>query len=76
VVLPVPRGPNRKNDRSTRERFARSPRQRTHCAWIEESRTSDGQIAAIADVNELTLVTANPRDFRRFEGLKIEDWSR
>jgi tRNA(fMet)-specific endonuclease VapC len=37
---------------------------------------ADGQIAAIARVNELTLVTANPRDFRRFEGLSIEDWSR
>lgn len=37
---------------------------------------ADGQIAAIAHVNELTLVTANRRDFRRFEGLVIEDWSR
>jgi tRNA(fMet)-specific endonuclease VapC len=37
---------------------------------------ADGQIAAIARVNELTLITANTRDFRRFEGLKIEDWSR
>jgi tRNA(fMet)-specific endonuclease VapC len=37
---------------------------------------ADGQIAAIARVNELTLVTANTRDFRRFEGLKIENWSR
>lgn len=37
---------------------------------------ADGRIAAIARVNELTLVTANMRDFRRFEGLKLEDWSR
>jgi tRNA(fMet)-specific endonuclease VapC len=37
---------------------------------------ADGQIAAIARVNELVLVTANTRDFRRFEGLLIEDWSR
>ena len=37
---------------------------------------ADGQIAATAHINELTLVTANPRDFRRFEGLVIEDWSR
>lgn len=37
---------------------------------------ADGQIAAIARVNELVLVTANARDFRRFEGLSIEDWSR
>ena len=37
---------------------------------------ADGQIAAIARVNELVLVTANTRDFRRFDGLSIEDWSR
>lgn len=37
---------------------------------------ADGQIAAIASVNGLILVTANARDFRRFEGLSIEDWSR
>jgi tRNA(fMet)-specific endonuclease VapC len=37
---------------------------------------ADGQIAAIARVNELVLVTANSRDFRRFEGLSLEDWSR
>ena len=37
---------------------------------------ADGQIAAIAAVNELILVTANARDFRRFSGLRVEDWSR
>jgi tRNA(fMet)-specific endonuclease VapC len=37
---------------------------------------ADGQIAAIARVNGLVLVTANPRDFRRFEGLSIENWLR
>ena len=37
---------------------------------------ADGQIAAIARVNELVLVTANVRDFRRFEGLSVEDWTR
>ena len=36
---------------------------------------TDGQIAAIARVNDLVLVTANPRNFRRFQGLKLEDWS-
>jgi tRNA(fMet)-specific endonuclease VapC len=35
----------------------------------------DGQIAAIAKSNGLTLVTANVRDFRRFDGLKVENWS-
>lgn len=37
---------------------------------------ADGQIASIACVNELVLVTANVRDFRRFEGLSVLDWSR
>jgi tRNA(fMet)-specific endonuclease VapC len=37
---------------------------------------ADGQIAAIAAVNELVLVTSNLRDFRRFEGLRVEDWRR
>lgn len=37
---------------------------------------ADGQIAAIAHVNELILVTANVRDFRRFSGLRVEDWTR
>jgi tRNA(fMet)-specific endonuclease VapC len=36
----------------------------------------DGQIAAIAQMNELVLVTANPRDFARFKDLKVEDWTR
>lgn len=35
----------------------------------------DGQIAATAAVNGLTVVTANPRDFQAFDGLSIEDWS-
>jgi tRNA(fMet)-specific endonuclease VapC len=34
----------------------------------------DGQIAAIATVNDLTLVTFNVRDFNRFEGLRVESW--
>jgi tRNA(fMet)-specific endonuclease VapC len=34
----------------------------------------DGQIAAIAYVNDLALVTTNKRDFRGFKGLRIEDW--
>lgn len=36
----------------------------------------DGQIAAIAHVNELVLVTANTKDFRHWSGLKLEDWTR
>lgn len=37
---------------------------------------AEGQIAAIARVNDLTLVTANVKDFRRFKDLVVEDWSR
>jgi tRNA(fMet)-specific endonuclease VapC len=36
----------------------------------------DGQIAAIAHVHQLVLVTANSEDFARFHGLKVEDWTR
>lgn len=35
---------------------------------------TDGQIAAIAKVNGLTLVTANRSDFEAFEGLSLVDW--
>jgi tRNA(fMet)-specific endonuclease VapC len=35
----------------------------------------DGQIAAIAHVNGLVLVTTNDRDFARFAGLAVENWS-
>jgi tRNA(fMet)-specific endonuclease VapC len=34
----------------------------------------DCQIAAIALVNHLTLITHNTREFNRVEGLQIEDW--
>ena len=35
----------------------------------------DGQIAAIAVVNELTLVTSNTADFRAFRGVRVQRWS-
>jgi tRNA(fMet)-specific endonuclease VapC len=35
---------------------------------------ADGQIAAIAHVHDLTVVTFNEADFRRFEGLKVTRW--
>jgi tRNA(fMet)-specific endonuclease VapC len=35
----------------------------------------DGQIAAIAKVHGLVLVTMNVRDFARFEGLEVENWA-
>ena len=34
----------------------------------------DGQIAAIAYVNGLTLVTANTADFKKFKGIRVENW--
>jgi tRNA(fMet)-specific endonuclease VapC len=37
---------------------------------------ADGQIAAIAMVNDLTLVTQNTKDFRRFRNLRLVDWSK
>jgi len=36
----------------------------------------DGQIAAIAHVHGLVLVTADAKDFTRFEDLATEDWAR
>ena len=35
----------------------------------------DGQIAAIAAVNGLTVVTFNTAHFNRFEGLRVENWA-
>ncbi len=37
---------------------------------------TDGQIAAIASINDLIVVTADVKDFRRFKDLVVEDWSR
>jgi tRNA(fMet)-specific endonuclease VapC len=35
---------------------------------------ADGQIAAIAKVNGLVLVTRNLSDFKKFSGLQLENW--
>jgi len=35
---------------------------------------ADSQIAAIAAVNNLILVTVNVSDFHHFNGLKVENW--
>lgn len=37
---------------------------------------ADGQIAAVAAVHELILVTRNIRDFRGFTELRVESWHR
>ena len=34
----------------------------------------DGQIAAVAAVNEATIVTGNSSHFEFFEGLRVENW--
>ena len=34
----------------------------------------DGQIAAIARVHDLSLVTFNVADFKRFEGIRVLSW--
>ncbi len=36
---------------------------------------ADGQIAAIAKVNDLVLITANTSDFALFQDIQVEDWS-
>ena len=36
---------------------------------------ADGQIAAIAKVNDLVLVTVNIADFVLFQDIQVEDWS-
>lgn len=36
--------------------------------------SADGQIAGIAVINDLVLITANVKDFRRFRGLRVESW--
>ena len=36
---------------------------------------ADGQIAAIARVNDLVLVTANTADFALFQDIQVKDWS-
>lgn len=37
---------------------------------------ADGQIAAVAAVNNLTLVTDNLEDYAAFQGLRVETWRR
>lgn len=35
---------------------------------------ADGQIAAIAKVHDLTVVTANEADFQHFANIVVENW--
>lgn len=36
---------------------------------------ADGQIAAIAHTRDLTLITLNDADFRRFQNLRVSRWT-
>jgi tRNA(fMet)-specific endonuclease VapC len=66
--------------------FPMLPYDGTAAAWHAEERARldaegaaapfvDGQIAAIAKTNDLILVTVNVRDFQRYHGLHVENWS-
>jgi tRNA(fMet)-specific endonuclease VapC len=44
------------------------------CPFGRPSPFADGQIAAIAAVNGLILVTFNRGDFEGFDGLQMQDW--
>lgn len=35
---------------------------------------ADGQVAAVAATRDLVLVTANTKDFKRFQGITVESW--
>jgi len=39
-----------------------------------ETSFADGQIAAVAHMNDLVLVTRNVKDFRHFKGVPLENW--
>ncbi|SHN92640.1 hypothetical protein BHECKSOX_1185 [Bathymodiolus heckerae thiotrophic gill symbiont] len=34
----------------------------------------DSEIAAVASVNQLVVVTRNTEDFKDFNGLRVENW--
>lgn len=70
-----------------RNAFANLPYDEAAATWHGEERARleslgspapfvDGQIASIAHVHGLVLVTTNERDFVRFKGLSVENWSR
>ena len=46
----------------------------THQLRTADVAIVDGQIAAIAKVNDLILVTANVAEYQIFNGLLIENW--
>lgn len=90
-VAILPSGRKRRNlerfiDTAVRSAFTILPYDEAAATWHAGERARlkaagqtasfiDGQIAAVAAVNGLIVVTANVRHFRNFEGLSVEDWS-
>ena len=58
---------------ATAARWLGGERARLACIGRPAPRT-DGELAAIAVVNGLTLITHNLRDFAAFSGLRAMDW--
>ena len=61
------------------------PYDQSAAEWFAENRAllksqgksmtyADGEIAAIAEVNKLTLVTRNTGDFQSYTGLALDNW--
>ncbi len=51
-------------------------RERARLSHLGQPASSvDSQIAAVAAIHDLILVTRNVRHFRAFEGLRVEDWA-
>ena len=72
-------------DQAVQQRLTILPYDREAAVWHAEERARltaqgrtppfvDGQIAAIAIVNSLTLVTRNTDDFADFAGLTVANW--
>lgn len=67
------------------QRFALLPYDHRAALWLGRERArlaarglpaprADGEIAAVAVANGLTLITRNQADFANFEGLVVENW--
>jgi tRNA(fMet)-specific endonuclease VapC len=72
-------------EQAVQQRLTVLPYDREAALWHAEERARlaaqgrtppfiDGQTAAIAMVNRLTLVTRNTNDFADFAGLTVENW--
>ena len=89
-LLGVPEGRRRRRltryfEQVVRQPLTVLPYDRDAALWHAEERARlssrgltpshiDGQIAAIAMVNDLTVVTRNTTDFADFAGLRVDNW--